>query len=333
MESLLSKEKAQEKKKVLKDRVPGEVVDIGGDTITIECRFSRFEEGDVIGYVVQSSIEPLGIVLDGGRILTVEPYKMPKLKERQKLELCECEVLVGYDLQLDLVRRIKKGELDEFEKNAITCIFEKHDSRSLRRIKPSNTLDVRDKFSLNDSQLEAVEYALGLGDGEPLLIIGPPGTGKTRVIAKIAYELSRRGERILIASHTNRAVNNALETLPVEMTLRVGRPEKVLPRIKPYLLSYKARTALGLKLKELEKSILNKKKEVNELYWVVKEYSRLGYWEKYKEYKNKLQDVKRRLKEFCEERSLMLRREGEKLVKKAKIIGSTLIKIPASTAS
>jgi len=81
MKQLLSKEKYEEKRKVVRDRVPGKVVDVGEDTITIECGFPRFEEGDVIGYITQGSIEPLGVVLGGGRILTVDLRKALELKE------------------------------------------------------------------------------------------------------------------------------------------------------------------------------------------------------------------------------------------------------------
>jgi len=66
----------------------------------------------------------------------------------------------------------------------------------------------------------------GLRDSEILLIVGLPGTGKTRVIAKAAYELAKRGERVLITSHTNRAVDNVIELLPLDISLRIGRPEK-----------------------------------------------------------------------------------------------------------
>jgi len=82
-------------------------------------------------------------------------------------------------------------------------------------------MDVSKRFRLNDSQIKAVEAALALNDNEILLIVGPPGTGKTRVIAKIAFELMKRGEKVLITSHTNRAVDNAVENLPLEKTLRV----------------------------------------------------------------------------------------------------------------
>ena len=42
------------------------------------------------------------------------------------------------------------------------------------------------------------------------LIQGPPGTGKTYVLARIVNALSAAGHRVLVASYTHRAVNNAL---------------------------------------------------------------------------------------------------------------------------
>lgn len=56
--------------------------------------------------------------------------------------------------------------------------------------------------------------ALGLGlSAGAAYVWGPPGTGKTRVVAQLASELVRRGERVLIAAHTNAAVDGAVAAL------------------------------------------------------------------------------------------------------------------------
>jgi len=327
MERLLIKERSEERKRVLKDRVSAEVIDISGDIATLECAFPKFEEGDVVGYVTgEHTIEPLGAVIGGGRFLTISIYGQHRLEERLRIDLCEAEVLIGYDLQLDLVRRIRSGELDDLEKQAISCVFEGPIQRGIKSVELEDRRDIKGGFSLDNSQVRAVEAILGLEDYELLLIIGPPGTGKTRVIAKAAFELTRRGERILIASHTNRAVDNALEILPVEYALRVGRPEKVLPHIRPYLLSYKARTSLGKKLENLENEISKLKMEINELYKSKDEWYKIGHKEKYQQLKSELGRLKSRLRELCDERNTMLMEESERLVTEAKIIGSTLIK-------
>ncbi|MFB6070167.1 MAG: AAA domain-containing protein [Halanaeroarchaeum sp.] len=75
----------------------------------------------------------------------------------------------------------------------------------------------------NDRQNEAVE--LGVNAEDLALIHGPPGTGKTYTIATLIRELLERDERVLLASFTNRAVDNALEALRaqgVDEAVRVG---------------------------------------------------------------------------------------------------------------
>ena len=73
----------------------------------------------------------------------------------------------------------------------------------------------------NEHQNLAVRKMIATKD--VCLIQGPPGTGKTTVIAEAIYQFALRGERVLVASQTNLAVDNALERLAKEPVIRAIR--------------------------------------------------------------------------------------------------------------
>ena len=68
-------------------------------------------------------------------------------------------------------------------------------------------------LDLNDAQKNAVQTALA--DNELTLIQGPPGAGKTQVIAELCLQLYKRnpGIRILVCSETHVAVNNLVHRI------------------------------------------------------------------------------------------------------------------------
>ncbi|MBF3235998.1 AAA family ATPase [Aeromonas veronii] len=74
---------------------------------------------------------------------------------------------------------------------------------------------------LNPTQKEAVVKILSAPD--LCLVQGPPGTGKTTVIAEAIVQLARRGQRVLLASQAHTAVDNALDRLSHDGSLRVVR--------------------------------------------------------------------------------------------------------------
>ena len=73
----------------------------------------------------------------------------------------------------------------------------------------------------NPNQREAIFKMLEAPD--LCLIQGPPGTGKTTVIAEAIYQLARQGNRVLLASQSHDAVDNALDRLANRSEIRAIR--------------------------------------------------------------------------------------------------------------
>ncbi len=73
-----------------------------------------------------------------------------------------------------------------------------------------------------------------------LTILGPPGTGKTRTITEIVRAASA-GERVIVCSQSNRAVDNVLKELPQGLlAIRVGNTERITPEGQAYVLQRQA---------------------------------------------------------------------------------------------
>ena len=89
---------------------------------------------------------------------------------------------------------------------------------------------------LNPEQREAVERALCARDF--FLVHGPPGTGKSTVLAEVASQAAARGERILATAASNAAVDHLLELCVSRglRALRIGHPARVSPHLVEHTL-------------------------------------------------------------------------------------------------
>src|SRR5215207_6272408 len=95
----------------------------------------------------------------------------------------------------------------------------------------------------NRSQVRAVSLALGLEEGQALMIQGPPGTGKSTTLAEILGQLVTRDKNVtvLVCSHSNHGVDNLLlktlpylESIPELAIARVGLYDRVNPAARPH---------------------------------------------------------------------------------------------------
>ncbi|GAA4531045.1 DEAD/DEAH box helicase [Amycolatopsis samaneae] len=174
-------------------------------------------------------------------------------------------VLVRFDRLIDRKELPEQGELEETagdvvhtkRREAVRLLrTQRERNRSLlpvlvdHRLKPVQDVSDRPGEELDEDQLAAFRMALGVQD--LALVLGPPGTGKTRTISEIARACALAPDRgpVLVTSHTNRAVDNVLVKLPKDVVvIRVGSEGKVDPDGRQFLLEQLAadlrREAIG----------------------------------------------------------------------------------------
>lgn len=131
------------------------------------------------------------------------------------------------------------------------------------------------------------ETAVRMSLEQPITFVwGPPGTGKTQTLAKIAWAHIDKGERVLMLSYSNVSVDGAIlrvtslknDVFPGQL-VRYGFPKDKRISEHPYLSSYnlainnypdllKRRTQLQAEKKRLEKNdpkLIQVEKEFNEI--------------------------------------------------------------------
>lgn len=144
---------------------------------------------------------------------------------------------VQNEVRQDVIDGIRKGEtsaayLPEVLGGYKTGGFTPKDMRELDADLQSR------EYPPNQSQIDAIHR--GIETDDILLVLGPPGTGKTTVILEwVKYFIKHEGKRVLISSQNNKAVDNVLERLTREKdisAIRAGNESKVQANMYPYLL-------------------------------------------------------------------------------------------------
>lgn len=132
--------------------------------------------------------------------------------------------LAALDVQLDGLRRLTEGRaanprLPEwlFAVGKAKAIGEPSSEEDGTRFDHMGRMPMPLRH-LNPEQRECVRRALAFDD--LLLLWGPPGTGKTTVIAEVCSQYAKLGRRVLVASQANLAVEQVLLRLPASPHVR-----------------------------------------------------------------------------------------------------------------
>jgi DNA replication ATP-dependent helicase Dna2 len=161
--------------------------------------------------------EAVSKIREGDRVLASDGDPIDGHSELAVVESLGPEVVLSADEPLD-VRRLDVYPSEFSVDRMLTALHDgvlrapkRRRDLLFEREEPSFEGPTRELITNNPAQNRALNRAL---DAEDLALIhGPPGTGKTYTIARLIRAFVERGDRVLLAAFTNRAVDNALEAL------------------------------------------------------------------------------------------------------------------------
>lgn len=242
------------------------------------------EEGGKIGQIINNGVADMGrIVNTEGRRIQVDYWGgiARSLTEQQEITVCSAESMIATTQQMGLLLELREefaGWQANIEDDPTVAkiaangqqLINTLDQSSLSKgvKKEPHVTETLGGAELDESQLAVVSRILGLEEGELSIVVGPPGSGKTEVIAKAAAELTARNDSVLVTSHTNIAVDNVIEKLhhnSPHQLIRAGRPEKMSKGSSEVMLSKVIETSDDEDVTELLERVNSLKAEISTL--------------------------------------------------------------------
>lgn len=141
---------------------------------------------------------------------------------------------VASRVQNEAINKIRTGKV-----NYLNTVLGRHSSSGFDHknlTKLDKAMDA-ENYPPNPSQKEGIKK--GINTKDILMVMGPPGTGKTTVIEKwIDYFVNTEHKRVLVSSQNNSAVDNVLtkfkDMKSIQM-LRLGQELKISSDVQPFM--------------------------------------------------------------------------------------------------
>lgn len=206
-----------------------------GDEELVRFGYISSTDGDMLSYAKQAS-EGSFIILDEYTFIkTIHVYaQIPKdtnynaiifgltNEENSKLLQCttfarkqwSCKLLVHFELKNSFFQRLHTA-LDKLNPEIIDKIMPREEDFSDEGRRP--WVPGKPKYEaldLDSYQKRALSTIMSCSPRSPVLVTGPFGTGKTRLLARAAYEILRSPKfRVLICAHHQASVDTFVEIL------------------------------------------------------------------------------------------------------------------------
>lgn len=195
---------------------------------TIKCKenYSKFREGSPVLLWKGNFAFELDIVEDDGNILELASgYNSCIVDSDQQdsdgWQLDQAKVDIRHIVKKSVYLLSQSSSKYEY----ISGIFNGKIKPVFREDRLYKAENIISKTNLNKRQKEA--FIKSYATDNYYLIQGPPGSGKTWLLAHLAVEFAKEGKRVLITANTHTAINNALQKCSVlshyQHIIKVGK--------------------------------------------------------------------------------------------------------------
>ena len=216
-----------------RDYAPARIVNSASGVAIVHTEM-EFNYGELVGsFKPHSKPKPIGFVVRkferfGKKYYVVNTRSIDHEELQDAFQICKVDFLYSLEKRLEAIN----NEIRDFK---VLKSFEIVDPKD-------SDFRYESRLPLDEFQKTALDSAILLDKGEILLVVGPPGTGKTQFITEAGRILGKI-RKTLIVSQIHQAVDNVFERLAdiedrfgdkIDYAIRVGHVSKISEKAKKF---------------------------------------------------------------------------------------------------